>query len=80
MAMNSRQIYNRLNQAFESDYKQYEDEAEWYGEDDEHIWRFHIPSINVTVMLTLEEANKRVVIAETIPPNTVYKVVGNYSW
>ena len=80
MAMNSRQIYNRLNQAFERDYKQYEDVAEWYGEDDEHIWRFHIPSRNVTVMLTLEEANKRVTIAETTPPNSIYKVVGNYSW
>ena len=78
--MTEKQMYRRLNEAFESDYKMYESEAEWYGDDDPHIWRFEIPSLEVRVRMTLEEENKRVVFEEEKFSEQGYKKVGNYSW
>ena len=55
MAMTEKHIKRRMDEAFDSHYKQYEIEAEWYGNDDSHIWVFDIPSKQITVKMEINE-------------------------
>lgn len=78
--MNEKQIYRRMNECFESDYKNYEHEAEWYGSDDPKEWMFYIPSQAMTVKMIMEEKSKRIMIYEQWCGKEDFEYVGNYSW
>ncbi len=89
MAMTEKQIKRRMDEAWELHYKQYEMEAEWYGNDDDHIWVCDIPSKQITVKMVLIEESKRVSIYETplkkqnrydYVRETEWKVRSHYSW
>ena len=89
MAMTEKQIKRRMDEAFDSHYKQYEIEAEWYGNDDSHIWVFDFPSRQVTVKMELNEEYKDIVIYEAplekqnrydYIRETEWKVVHHYGW
>ena len=89
MAMTEKQIKRRMDEAFDSHYKQYEIEAEWYGNDDSHIWVSDIPSQNITVKMEMDEKEKRIKICETVMKKqsgynyireTEWKVRHYYSW
>jgi len=77
--MNEKQIYRRMNECFESDYKMYDDEAEWYRGDDPKEWKFYIPSEDIDVRLTLDEANKRVLMEESKSKGE-FRYAGYYYW
>lgn len=67
MAMTEKQIKRRMDEAWELCYGQeYDMEAEWYGNDDNHIWVCDIPSLNITVKMELQEEFKRVKISEAV--------------
>ena len=89
MAMTEKQIKRRMDEAWEMLYKPYEMEAEWYGNDDSHIWVCDIPSRQVTVKMELNEEYKDVVIYEAplekqsrydYVRETKWEVVHHYSW
>ena len=89
MAMTEKQIKRRMDEAWELLYKQYEMEAEWYGNDDSHIWVCDIPSRQVTVKMELNEEYKDIVIYEAplekqsrydYVRETEWEVVHHYSW
>ena len=89
MAMTEKQIKRRMDEAWELLYKQYEMEAEWYGNDDSHIWVCDIPSRQVTVKMELNEEYKDIVIYEAplekqsrydYVRKTEWEVVHHYSW
>ena len=84
MAMTEKQIRKRLEDCFMSEYGRYDEEAEWWGDDDPHIWRCDIPSLRVGVRLTLIEEDKRIDIEERRVEGNgwygEYHRVGNYSW
>ena len=89
MAMTEKQIKRRMDEAFDSHYKQYEIEAEWYGNDDSHIWVFDIPSKQITVKMEINEESKRIKICEAqlekqsdyrYVRETEWKTRGYYSW
>lgn len=75
--MTEKQIYRRMNEAYDSDYGD-RDEDEWYGEDDPKIWRFYRPSIGYEVKLQMVEEDKRVDIYEKV--NGDWFRVGVYCW
>lgn len=89
MAMTEKQIKRRMDEAWETFYKPYEMEAEWYGNDDSHIWICDIPSRQVTVKMELNEEHKDIVIYETplekqsrydYVRETEWEVVHHYGW
>lgn len=89
MAMTEKQIKRRMDEAWELLYKQYEMEAEWYGNDDSHIWVCDIPSRQVTVKMELNEEYKDIVIYEAplekqsrydYVRETEWEVAHHYSW
>ena len=89
MAMTEKQIKRRMDEAFDSHYKQYEMEAEWYGNDEPNIWGCDIPSRQVTVKMELNEEYKDIVIYEAplekqsrydYVRETEWKVVHHYGW
>ena len=89
MAMTEKQIKRRMDEAFDSHYKQYEIEAEWYGIDDSHVWVFDIPSKQITVKMEINEEAKRIKIYEAQLEQqsdyrdvreTEWKTRGYYSW
>lgn len=89
MAMTEKQIKRRMDEAWESHYKSYENEAEWYGIDDDHIWVCDIPSKQITVKMELNEAAKRIKISEAVLEKqcdyshlreTEWRTRGYYSW
>lgn len=89
MAMTEKQIKRRMDEAWESHYKQYEMEAEWYGNDDPHVWVCDIPSKQVTVKMEMNEKYKDIVIYEApmqkqndyrYVRETEWKVRSHYSW
>ena len=75
--MTEKQIYRRMNEAYESDYG-YRDEDEWYGEDNSKIWRVYRPSIGYEIKLQMVEEYKRVDIYEKV--NGDWFSVGVYCW
>ena len=89
MAMTEQQIKRRMDEAFDSHYRKYEIEAEWYGNDDSHIWVFDIPSKQITVKMEINEEAKRIKICEAqlekqsdyrYIRDTEWKIRGYYSW
>lgn len=89
MAMTEKQIKRRMDEAWELLYKPYEMEAEWYGNDDSHIWVCDIPSRQVTVKMELNEEYKDIVIYEAplekqsrydYVRETEWEVVHHYGW
>ena len=89
MAMTEKQIKRRMDEAWELIYKPYEMEAEWYGNDDSHIWVCDIPSRQVTVKMELNEEYKDIVIYEAALEKqsrydyvreTEWEVVHHYGW
>lgn len=89
MAMTEKQIKRRMDEAWESHFKEYDLEAEWYGNDDPHVWVCDIPSKNITVKMELKEKSKDVVISMThlekqsdysCVRETEWQVIGHYSW
>lgn len=75
--MNEKQIYRRMNEAYESEYGDRVDD-EWYGDDDYKVWRFYRPSEHLEVKMIMVEECKRIDIFEK--RNGEYQKVGNYSW
>lgn len=75
--MTEKQIYRRMNEAYENEYGD-KLEDEWYGDESPKIWRFHRPSEDLEVKLEMVEERKRVDIFEK--RNGEYQKVGNYSW
>ena len=81
MAMTEKQIKRRMDEAFDSHYKQYEIEAEWYGNDDIHIWVFDIPSKQITVKMEINEETKRIKICEAqLEKQSDYRYVRETEW
>lgn len=89
MAMTEKQIKRRMDEAWELNYKQYEMEAEWYGNDDAHIWVCDIPSKQITVKMVLNEKTKSISIYETslekqlrydYVRDTEWKIRSHYIW
>lgn len=89
MAMTEKQIKRHMDEAWEMLYKPYEMEAEWYGNDDSHIWVCDIPSRQVTVKMELNEEYKDIVIYEAplekqnrydYVRETEWEVVHHYGW
>ena len=81
MAMTEKQIKRRMDEAFDSHYKQYEIEAEWYGNDDIHIWVFDIPSKQITVKMEINEEAKRIKICEAqLEKQSDYRYVRETEW
>ena len=81
MAMTEKQIKRRMDEAFDSHYKQYEIEAEWYGNDDSHIWVFDIPSKQITVKMEINEEAKRIKIYEAqLEKQSDYRYVREAEW
>ncbi len=89
MAMNEKQIKRRMDEAWETHYKQYDMEAEWYGTDDNHIWVCDIPSKQITVKMELCEETKMITISEAIMEKqngynyvreTEWQIRSRYSW
>jgi len=81
MAMTEKQIKRRMDEAWELHYSPYNTEAEWYGNDDPHIWVCDIPSKNITVKMILREDVKRVSIYETtLQKQSDYKHVREADW
>lgn len=80
--LNEKQIYNRMNQCYEAEYGDYDNEAEWYGNDDPKEWLFYIPSQCINVKLLMIEEEKRIDIYERREDTKEedYRRVGNYSW
>lgn len=73
--MTEKQIYRRMNEAYENFYGD-RDEDEWYGDDDPKVWRFYRPSSDLRVKLVM--VDKRVEVYEKVGDG--YLKVGNYSW
>lgn len=71
--MNEKQIYRRMNEAYESLFGD-RDEDEWYGDDDPKIWKFYRPSKDLEVKMVMDEENKRINVYKK------QKYSGNYSW
>lgn len=71
--MNEKQIYRRMNEAYESLFGD-RDEDEWYGDDDPKIWRFYRPSEDLEVKMIMDEENKQINVYKK------QKYAGNYSW
>ena len=71
--MNEKQIYRRMNEAYETLFGD-RDEDEWYGDDDPKIWRFYRPSKDLEVKMVMDEENKRIAVYKD------HKYSGNYSW
>ena len=89
MAMTEKQIKRRMDEVCEMFYKPYEMEAEWYGNDDSHIWVCDIPSRQVTVKMELNEEYKDIVIYEAplekqnrydYVRETEWEVIHHYGW
>lgn len=79
--MNEKQIYRRMNECYESEYGNYDNEAEWYGSNDPKTWEFEIPSRQVKVQMLMEEESKRIIINERpYGKGNEYKRVGCYEW
>ena len=58
MALNEKQIYNRLNRFYENNMGTDNFDTlndEWYGTDDPREWKFYRPSDETTYMLILNE-------------------------
>ena len=81
MAMTKKQIKRRMDEAWEICYKPYDMEAEWYGNEDDHIWVCDIPSLNITVKMELQEDFKRVKISEAVlEKQSDYRYVRETEW
>lgn len=82
MAMNEKQIYRRMNEAFEAEFSKYEYEAAWWGNDDLHIWVFTLPSLGIDIKMELNEEVKQVrfYVRDTIPNKRNYSYVDNANW
>lgn len=82
MAMTKRQIQKRMIEAWGIHYgSRYDTEAEWYGNDDNHIWVCDIPSLNITVKMELQEEFKRVKISEAVlEKQSRYDYVRETTW
>lgn len=89
MAMTEKQIKRRMDEAWEWHFKGFEDEAEWYGIEDDHVWVCDIPSKQITVKMELIEEYMDVVVY--IAPlqkqrdyrhvrETDWQEIGHYSW
>ena len=79
MAMTEKQIYRRMSEAWNELYSQYEDEAEWYGDDNSHIWRCDIPSKGITIKMEMDEKKKIIKIYER-PYYGEWEKVNSYKW
>ena len=81
MAMTEKQIKRRMDEAWEMFYKPYDMEAEWYGNDDSHIWVCDIPSQNITVKMEIDETEKRIKICEAdLKKQSRYDYVRETEW
>ena len=79
--MTEKQIKRRMDEAFDSHYKQYEIEAEWYGNDNSHIWVFDIPSKQITVKMEINEEAKHIKICEAqLEKQSDYRYVRETKW
>lgn len=79
MAMTEKQIYRRMSESWDELYSQYDDEAEWYGNDDSHIWMCDIPSMKITVKMEMDEKHKTIIIYER-PYYGEWEEVNDYRW
>lgn len=73
--LNEKQIFNRMNRAYEN-YFGDKDEDEWYGSDDSKEWEFHRPSTDTYCKLVMNEKEKRIDIYEGKSRDS-YKRIGN---
>lgn len=89
MAMTEKQIKRRMDEVWESLYKQYDMEAEWYATDDVREWICDIPSMQITVKMVLIEESKRISVYEAplekqsrydYIRDAEWEVRGHYSW
>lgn len=78
--MNEKQIYNRMNKCYESEYGHYDGEAEWYGSDHPKEWKFYIPSKKITVLMLMEEKTRRIYLNEKKDDEDEYRRVGIYDF
>lgn len=81
MATTEKQIKKWMDEAWELHYKQYEMEAEWYGNEDSHVWVCDIPSKQITVKMELSEEHKDIVIYEApLQKQSDYRYVRDAEW
>ena len=81
MAMTEKQIKRRMDEAWELYYKEHENEAEWYGNDEPNVWVCDIPSKKITVKMVLIEDKKRVSIYEApLEMQSSYEHVRETEW
>lgn len=81
MAMTENQIKRRMDEAWESHFKEFDSEAEWYGIEDPHLWVCDIPSKNITVKMELNEEYLDIVISVTdLKKQNDYRYVREADW
>lgn len=80
--MTEKQIYRRMCEAFNSHFLKYENEAEWWGNDDIHVWACSIPSLGIDVKMELNEELKRIhfFVRNTILNKKDFSYIDDANW
>ena len=80
--MKEKQITQKLNEAFTSEFSAYLNEAEWWGNDDVRVWAFSLPSLGIDIRMELVEEKRQVQCFErnTLPGKKDYGTVDDRNW
>ena len=81
MAMTDKQLSEKMSDAWDEFYSEYDNEAEWYPMDDNRLWVCDIPSEKITVKLEMNERLKSIKLSEApMEKQEDYRFVRDTEW